>query len=547
MMIEDINTKQRQVSHIAESRLKISNLSVALVNQPDTKILKNVSLELHAGEIYALVGESGSGKSVTSLAAMRLLPDALKITSGQVHLKETNLFNITEQAMSKVRGRKVAMIFQDALTSLNPVQKIGKQITETLTLHTQLQGAALKDRAVELLTEVGIPDPEIRLDWYPHQMSGGQQQRIMIAMALACSPDVLLADEPTTALDVTIQKQVLELLVSLTKTHNLAVLLVTHDMGVVRQTADNVGVMYRGEIIEEASCQNFFNNPQTDYSKKLINSLPDMNEYRRNDSSSSILKVENLKVHFPIRKGLFQRVHDYTRAVDGVNFTLHKGQTLALVGESGCGKSTTGRAILNLEKITEGNVWFNHMKVNNFSRKEMLPLRKKIQVIFQNPYSSMNPRMTVSDIIEEGMISLGIKLTPKERIKKIEYLLNKVRLESAHRRRFPHEFSGGQRQRIAIARALAVEPELIICDEPTSALDVSIRAEVLELLLSLQQELGVSYLFITHDFSIIPHMAHRVAVMKNGVIVEQGDTESIMCHPKQAYTKKLLSAIPRST
>ena len=545
MILNDINTSDRKETDAMVPRLRINNLSVSLVNNPDTRILKNVSLELNEGEIYALVGESGSGKSMTSLAAMRLLPDALKIVSGSVHLKGCNLFEMTEQEMTGIRGSKVAMIFQDALTSLNPVQKIGAQIGETLTLHTELKGAAIRERAVELLAEVGIPEPEKRLDWYPYQMSGGQQQRVMIAIALACNPDVLLADEPTTALDVTIQKQILELLKKLTKTRKLAVLLVTHDMGVVRQTADNVGVMYQGEIIEEAACEAFFNDPKTDYSKKLINSLPDMDDYRRGRNDSALLKVEDLKIHFPIKKGILQRVHGHVKAVDGISFTIPKGQTLALVGESGCGKSTTGRAILNLEKVTSGNIWFNHLKTNQLSRREMLPLRKKIQVIFQNPYSSMNPRMNVGDIIEEGMISLGLNLTASERLERVEELLKTVRLEPEHRHRFPHEFSGGQRQRIAIARALAVEPELIICDEPTSALDVSIRAEVLELLLSLQKELGVSYLFITHDFSIIPHMAHRVAVMKDGVIVEQGNTEKIMCNPQHNYTQKLLSAIPR--
>ncbi|MDP0590041.1 MAG: dipeptide ABC transporter ATP-binding protein [Candidatus Endonucleobacter bathymodioli] len=540
---ETINEIKEQTSTMSPL-LQVKNLSVSLLQQPDKKILKDVTIELYAGSIYALVGESGSGKSMTSLSIMRLLPDALKITSGAIFLKQQNLFNLTEQEMGTIRGGKVAMIFQDAQTSLNPVKKIGMQIHEALRLHTSLHGHDLQERTIDLMKKVGIPDPDQRVDWYPHQMSGGQQQRIMIAIALACNPSVLLADEPTTALDVTIQQNILELLKTLAQSHKLAVLLITHDMGVVRQTADRVGVMHKGKIIEEATCRDFFRNPQASYSKHLINSLPDINTYNKSHTNSVILKVEKLNVHFPIRKGIFQRVHDYTRAVNGISFSIKKGETLALVGESGCGKSTVGRAILNIGHISSGDIWLNHHKTSNLSHRQMLPFRKKMQVIFQNPFSSMNPRMTVGHIIEEGMISLRLSLTSKERKAKVIALLNKVRLEPEHRHRYPHEFSGGQRQRIAIARALAIEPELIICDEPTSSLDVSIRAEILDLLLNLQKELNVSYLFITHDLSIIPHMAHQIAVMKNGIIIEQGDTETIMTNPQQAYTQQLLSSIP---
>ncbi|PJE80287.1 Glutathione import ATP-binding protein GsiA [invertebrate metagenome] len=524
--------------------LQVESLSVKPKYSMDKPILNQVSFCLRAGEIYALVGESGSGKSVTALSIMRLLPAALCITSGRIDLSGDNLFHRTEQEMGSVRGSKIAMIFQDPLTSLNPVQKIGIQIAETLIKHTELKGKALQERTIELMKEVGIPDPKKRCSWYPHQMSGGQQQRVMIAIALACNPEVLLADEPTTALDVTIQKQILELLRQLTQSHNLAVLLITHDMGVVRQMADKVGVMYQGEIIEEACCESFFNKPQADYSQKLIDSLPDRQHFRQKEKNSVLLQVQNLKVHFPIRKGVFRRIHDYTYAVNGISFSIKRGETLALVGESGCGKSTTGRAILNLEKITDGEIWFNHLKLHKLSRKDMLPLRKKIQVIFQNPYSSMNPRMKVGDIVKEGMISLHLPLNKKQREEKVISLLKKVCLDPECRFRYPHEFSGGQRQRIAIARALAVEPELIICDEPTSALDVSIRAEVIDLLLGLQKRFGISYLFITHDLSIIPELAHRVLVMHNGIIVEEGDTESVMNKPKHPYTCQLLSSAP---
>ncbi|OED43049.1 ABC transporter ATP-binding protein [Endozoicomonas sp. (ex Bugula neritina AB1)] len=526
--------------------MRVSGLDVELTYQPKTKILNNVSFELHKGEVFALVGESGSGKSMTALSIMRLLPDALKITRGRIEQGPHNLFELTEQEMGSVRGKKIAMIFQDALTSLNPVQKVGAQIAETLKIHTNLTDKSIKERTVELFREVGLPEPEKRVDWYPHQMSGGQQQRVMIAMALACEPDILLADEPTTALDVTIQKQILELIKELTVKRKLAVLLITHDMGVVRETADRVGVMYQGEIIEQGLCEDFFNAPKEEYSRRLINSLPDMDEYRQISEDLPLLEIKNFKVHFPIRKGILQRVHGHVKAVDDISFSIGKGETLALVGESGCGKSTTGQAILNLLPATAGEIWYNGDQINQFSRKEMLPLRKKIQVIFQSPYSSMNPRMTVGNIIEEGMISLGLNLSNEQRRQRVEDLLVKVQLLPEHRDRYPHEFSGGQRQRIAIARALAVEPDLIICDEPTSALDVSIRAEVMDLLLKLQRDLQVSYLFITHDLSIIPHLAHRVAVMQGGQIVEQGTTEDVLTRPQHGYTKKLLSAVPKA-
>ncbi len=538
-----------------EAILSIQNLGVSVSHQPENRILNNVDLEVLPGEIHALVGESGSGKSVASLAVMRLLPDALKIDAGKITLRKNsdetiNLFHLTEQEMGRIRGRHIAMIFQEALTSLNPVQRVGDQITEALLLHTELSERQRRDKALELLEEVGIPDPERRIDWYPHQLSGGQQQRIMIAMALACEPDVLIADEPTTALDVTIQKQVLKLIRKLARQRNLAVLLITHDMGVVRKTADCVSVMYQGQVIEQAACEDFFNAPKEDYSRRLVNSLPDQDSWLEDDDNEEnlvnpLLSVDQLEVHFPIRKGVLQRVKGHVKAVDNISFNIHKGETLALVGESGSGKSTTGRAILNLDRATSGQIFYDGLRIDELSHRTMMPLRKKIQVIFQNPYSSMNPRMNVGKIIEEGMVSLGLDLSPQERAERVESLLTRVKLEPEHRLRYPHEFSGGQRQRIAIARALAVEPELIICDEPTSALDVSIRAEILDLLFELQQELGVSYLFITHDLSIIPRLAHRVAVMKEGRIVEQGPAQRILKKPRHKYTKALLSAVPR--
>ncbi len=379
------------MSNNNQTALSVRDLSVNLWQQPETEILKKVSFDLHPGKVYALVGESGSGKSMTALSIMRLLPDALQITKGKITLANTDIFSLTEQEMGGIRGKKVAMIFQDAQTSLNPVQKISDQIIETLKIHTPLKGSQLKQRAVDLLHEVGIPDPESRVDWYPHQMSGGQQQRVMIAIALACEPDVLLADEPTTALDVTIQKQILDLIKGLTVSRKLAVLLITHDMGVVRQTADRVGVMLQGEIIEEDDCDQFFDNPRHKYSQRLINSLPNMTEYRPQVSDGELLKVEDLQVHFPMRKGILQRIHGYTKAVDGISFSIKKGETLALVGESGSGKSTTGMAILNLQPATGGQIQYANNRIEGLTKKQMMPLRKKIQVVFQNPYSSMNP------------------------------------------------------------------------------------------------------------------------------------------------------------
>lgn len=523
--------------------LSVQNLSVQLRHQ-SKPILSDINFTVSPGEIFALVGESGSGKSVTSLAIMRLLPDALVISEGMVNLDNQDLFALTEKEMSKIRGKKIAMIFQEPMSSLNPVQKVGDQIAESLKLHTSLSGKALKENIISLLEEVGIPDPEQRMQWYPYQLSGGQQQRVMIALALACEPDILLADEPTTALDVTIQKQILQLLKHLTQKRQLAVVLITHDIGVVQHTADRVGVMHLGTLIEQNNCVDFFKAPKEEYSQHLINSLPSQ-AFNLPQKKYPLLTVKGLTVHFPIKKGLLQRVKDHTRAVKNVSFAINKGETLALVGESGCGKTTVGRAILNLAPPTKGEIWFENHRLDILNRKNMMRFRQKIQVVFQNPFSSMNPRMTVGDIIEEGMISLCPELSEKQRRDRTIRLLQKVQLEPEHRHRYPHEFSGGQRQRIALARALVVEPEILICDEPTSALDVSTRAEILQLLQKLQNELGVSYLFITHDLSVIPMLAHRVAIMENGAIVEQGHTEQVMTNPTHPYTKTLLAAAPK--
>ncbi|UZK03816.1 ABC transporter ATP-binding protein [Venatoribacter cucullus] len=508
-------------------------------------LVQNISFSLKAGEILALVGESGSGKSITSLALMRLLPDALAISAGSVTLGDTDVFALTERQMNDVRGRQVAMVFQEPQSSLNPVQTIGKQIGEVLQWHQGLSGTELRQRVTALLQEVGIPDPAQRIDWYPHQLSGGQKQRVMIAMALACEPQLLIADEPTTALDVTIQKQILSLLNDIRRRRQLAILLITHDMGVVAEMADHVAVMRHGQIIEQERAADFFRAPQQEYSRQLLAALPDTSRFLTAADDEPLLRLQDVKVWFAQRAGILQRVTGYTRAVDGISLDIRRGETLALVGESGSGKSTAGRAILALEPLAGGDIHFAGQRIDTLSSKEFFPLRKKIQVIFQDPFSSMNPRFSVRDILTEGMQALGVGNDDADREQRARTLLEKVGLLPEHLDRYPHEFSGGQRQRLAIARALAVEPELIICDEPTSALDVSIRGQVLALLQQLQQELGLAYLFITHDLSIIPQIAHRVAVMKDGRIVEQGPAATIMTAAENTYTRELLASVPR--
>ncbi|HBQ44667.1 MAG TPA: ABC transporter ATP-binding protein [Thiomicrospira sp.] len=532
--------------------LSVKNLTICV---KQAVLVNKVSFDIQAGEIFALVGESGSGKSLTSLAIMRLLADSLSVTEGDVLLHTEkqpaqNIFELTEQQMQKIRGKQVAMIFQEPMTSLNPVMKVGEQVAEVLRVHLGLSKKQARKKVVSLFDEVGIPNGEERYDWYPHQLSGGQKQRVMIAMALACEPELLIADEPTTALDVTIQAQVLSLLKKIRDERNLAILFITHDMGVVNEMADKVAVMKQGEIVEQASKQAFFNNPTHQYTKKLLRDAVPVKIFKPKVKSDKLLEINNLKIHFPIKKGIFQRTVGHVKAVDGINLTLYKGQTLALVGESGSGKSTIGQAILKLIPTTEGEIALQDKNVtidlSKLSDKQMKPFRKRVQVIFQDPFSALNPRMTIAEIIREGMTSLkigsGIKADQDQRI---EELLEQVGLETEHKFRYPHEFSGGQKQRIGIARALAVEPELIICDEPTSALDVTVRTQILALLEELQQKYQMTYLFITHDLSIIPAIAHQVAVMKEGKIVEQGDVEQVMKNPQHQYTQTLLNSAPK--
>ena len=523
--------------------INIENLSVSVEEE---RLLDNVSFDIARGETFALVGESGSGKSLTSLAIMRLLPEAIRVESGDVKLRGKSLFALPEYEMGHIRGSRIAMIFQEPMSALNPVMTVGAQVEEVVRLHLKLSRAEAKARVISLFKEVSIPNPEVRYGWYPHQLSGGQKQRVMIAMALACEPDLLIADEPTTALDVTIQAQVLELLEKIKKERGFSILFITHDLSVVSQVADRVAVMQKGRIVETADAETFFKGPKHPYTRQLLKDALGSPERAPTPPAPSLLEVRNLKVHFPVKKGILQRSSGVIKAVDGVSLSIDKGKTMALVGESGSGKSTLGQAILSLVPVTEGEILFDGVNLVSLSKAQLQPYRQKIQVIFQDPFAALDPRMRVGEIIAEGMESLGIGPKSKQaRREAIMKLLQKVELEAEAIDRYPHEFSGGQRQRIGIARALAVEPELIICDEPTSALDVTVRAQVLALLKRLQEEMGVAYLFITHDLSIVPAIADEVAVMQRGQIVEQGSVAEVMKKPKEAYTKTLLAAAPK--
>ena len=595
------------------------------------RALDGITLEIRRGETYALLGESGCGKSMTALSIMRLLPDTGAIVGGEVRLGELNLVALPEAAMRDVRGGRIAMIFQEPATSLNPVLTVGEQLREVLARHTTLGREAMRARVLEVLDTVRIPDPARRVDEYPFQLSGGLKQRVMIAMAIAAEPDLLIADEPTTALDVTIQAQILDLLKELQAARGMAVLLITHDLGVVAQMAHRVAVMYAGQIVEVADRGDFFRAPRHPYSRKLFASLPEMQPrggrlavipgsvppltadlrgcrfagrcdeawalcrstapqwletgdggvrchlyseashtralsalrvvageppVKRDELPATnlrespvtghepLLAVRDLKVHFPLRRGLFKRVAGYVRAVDGVSLDLAAGTTLGLVGESGCGKTTVGKSILQLIRPTAGSVRFEGRELTELGPKALRGSRSQFQIVFQDPYASLNPRMRVTEILEEGMRALDIGAGEAERQARIDELLGEVGLQPEAKHRYPHEFSGGQRQRIAIARALSVDPRLIVCDEPTSALDVSVQAQILNLLRDLQQKKGLAYLFITHNISVVRFLAQEVAVMYLGHIVERGPVEDVLDTPRHPYTQALLSAVP---
>ena len=614
--------------------LQTQDLRVALdAEQGLVKAIDGLTLSIQRGETFALVGESGCGKSMTALALMRLLPENGRITGGEVRLDRDDLLALPEAGMRAVRGGRIGMIFQEPSTSLNPVMKIGAQLVEAIEAHTALRGAQARAKAIEWLRRVGIPEPERRIDDYPFRMSGGQKQRVMIAMTLATEPDFLVADEPTTALDVTIQAQVLDLLKQLQKEQGLGLLLITHDLAVVAGMAHRVALMYAGQIIEVARAEDFFANPKHPYARALLRALPDAR--RRGQAlqaipgtvpvltqefagcrfaprcdrvmahcatvlpelieiygseqtgdlhsvrclqfvpgasiapvvgapariepvraparaaqapGATLLEVKDLRVRFPIRSGMLQRGKRFFNAVDGVSFSVAERETLALVGESGCGKTTTGKAIVQLLRGSaafEGQALLKGQNLFDLSGQALVQARRDIQIIFQDPFASLNPRMRVVEILDEGIASLLPEVDAAARRKRIEGLVDQVGLRRDALDRYPHEFSGGQRQCIAIARALAVQPRLIVCDEPTSALDVSVQAQILNLLRDLQQELGVSYLFITHNIGVVEYIADRVAVMRAGVIVEQGDSAAVLEHPQQRYTRDLIDAVPR--
>jgi len=524
--------------------LQVRGLTVAF---KDETVVNDISFDVYKGETFALVGESGSGKSISALSVLRLLPGNAKISVNQMLLDGENLLSITEQGFCKIRGKRIGLIFQDPMSSLNPVMTIGEQIAEVMHIHFNYSKAEISSAVFKLLEQVEIPEPERRINEYPHQLSGGQRQRVMIAIALAGKPDLLIADEPTTALDVTIQAQILQLLKTIQKKTGMALWLISHDLALVSNMADRIAVMQKGKIVETDDTAHFFKKAEHPYSLKLLAALPSMDSCINKpiDTNSNLLKVTDFKVYYPIRKGFFKRIVDHVRAVDGVSFQLQQGKTLALVGESGCGKTTLGKGLINLIPNTSGTVFFNGIDLSELTTDAQRRNRSDIQIVFQDPFSSMNPRMLVGDIIAEGIKALYPEIGSADRQLRVAKLLEQVELPLSSAMRYPHEFSGGQRQRICIARALAVEPKLIICDEPTSALDVSVQAQIIELLKNLQKTKDISYLFITHDLAVVAEIADEVAVMYQGKIIEQGEVEQVLTAPQHAYTQQLLDAVPR--
>ncbi len=562
------------------------------------RAVDGVSFRLERGRTLGIVGESGSGKSVTALSIMRLVPTPPgRIVEGEVlfHHRDgtvVDLLQLPERQMQRYRGNRIAMIFQEPMTSLNPVFRCGDQVMEALMLHRKLDRKQARQRTLELFAEVGLPEPELILERYPHQLSGGQKQRVMIAMAISCEPDILIADEPTTALDVTVQATILDLMRQLQRSHQMALIFISHDLGVIAEIADDVAVMYKGRIVEYGPLEHIFTDPQHPYTKGLLacrprldrklRILPTVRDFMEElpdgtirerlhisvhhyidtltlsesdlqqrraalEQQPILLQVENLHVHFPVRRGLFGRVQGYVRAVDGVSFTIRCGETLGLVGESGSGKTTTGRALLRLIEPTDGRILFNGLDVRSLSGPELKALRRQMQIIFQDPYASLNPRLSIGSALMEVLRVHKLFSSDRERREYVFWLLHKVGLEPRHFWHYPHEFSGGQRQRIGIARALAVQPRFIVCDEPVSALDVSVQAQVLNLLVELRQEFGLTYLFITHDWSVVKFISDRIAVMHAGRIVEIGDAEALYANPQHEYTRRLIAAIPAAT
>ncbi len=570
------------------AQLTINNLEISFKSDKNQfKAINNISLQLDKGEIIGLVGESGSGKSVTSLAIMRLLESNAKI-KGEILFDDKNLLEISEREMQQFRGNKIAMIFQEPMTSLNPLMKCGKQITESIIFHLKTNKKQAKEKTLQLFGEVKLPEPQEIFNKYPHQLSGGQKQRVMIAMALACNPEILIADEPTTALDVTVQKNIIELLKRIREERNMSIIFISHDLGVIGEIADKILVMNKGQIVEQGTAKNIFLNPQNPYTKGLLACRPnpklqlkklptisdftsekngdflnteinieDLQKRLKVDESDIIdkrkllyqqpklLKIEHLSTWFPKNQSFFGQANTFTKAVNDVSFDVYQGETFGLVGESGCGKTTLSRTILKLIKPTSGKIIFDEIDISTLSEKEMRPMRKDIQIIFQDPYSSLNPIQTIGDALIEPLIVHNILENNQQRKDYIIDLMEKVGLTSQQFTRYPHEFSGGQRQRIVIARALALKPKLIICDECVSALDVSVQAQVINLLKDLQEEFKLTYIFISHDMAVVKHVSDRMMVMNNGKTEEIGFPDDIYYHPQKDYTKKLIDAIPR--
>ncbi|ESW70482.1 ABC transporter ATP-binding protein [Mesorhizobium sp. M0615] len=528
---------------MSEPLLSVRDLSVAFTQGGNQSIaVDHISFDLAKGETVALVGESGSGKSVSALSVLKLLPyPTASHPSGKILFQGADLLAMNEKQLRSVRGNKITMIFQEPMTSLNPLHTIEQQIVEILALHQGMGDRQAKARTLALLNEVGIREPEKRLDAYPHQLSGGQRQRVMIAMALANEPELLIADEPTTALDVTVQAQILELLAGLKSRKGMSMLFITHDLGIVRKIADRVCVMTKGKIVETGPTRDIFANPQHAYTKHLLAAEPKGKPPAANDAAKPVMTGKDIKVWFPIKKGFFRTTVDNVKAVDGIDVTVRAGQTLGVVGESGSGKTTLGLALARMISST-GTIQFNGSDINQLSFNAMRPLRRELQIVFQDPFGSLSPRMSVSEIIEEGLKIHEPKLSPDQRDDKVVAVLKEVGLDPATRNRYPHEFSGGQRQRVAIARAMVLNPRFVMLDEPTSALDMSVQAQVVDLLRNLQARHDLAYLFISHDLKVIRALANDVIVMRNGKIVEAGPSEQIFERPQTDYTKALISA-----
>ena len=525
--------------------LSIENVAVSFrtaVGQVEA--VKNVSYRVNRHETLAVVGESGSGKSVTARAIMGMLaPNAIVGDDAKIDFDGEDLTRYSEIEMQSLRGRRISMIFQEPLTSLNPVYRIGDQVGEIITAHRSLSKSELKSEVIRLLSEVQLPDPEARYAQYPHELSGGQRQRVMIAMALANNPDLLIADEPTTALDVTVQAEILALLKALQKKHGMAVILITHDLTVVRHVSDHVVVMRRGEVVERGVTSEVFENPQHAYTKHLIGSEPKGRPDPLEPDAPDVMRGDDLRITFRLKRGGFFNPQSGTLvAVDGVSARIRKGETLGIVGESGSGKTTFGMSLIRLGESQEGSITFQGQRIDGLTRREMRPLRPRIQVVFQDPFSSLNPRMIIRQILEEGLIVNNMGGSAKERDRLVRQALEDVQMPDSALDRFPHEFSGGQRQRLAIARAIVLNPEFILLDEPTSALDLSIQAQIIDLLRDLRRKHGLSYLFISHDLKVVQALCHSTIVMQHGKVVETGPTEDVLTTPKTDYTRRLVKA-----